>query len=460
MSEQRRRPRGRPDRGPAARADEARLVAYDLLRMVDERAAYANLALPGLMRDRGLSGRDAAFATELAFGTLRLRGRYDAMIAASSSRPFDQIDPQVVTLLRMGAHQVHGMRVPEYAAVSATVSLANRIIGASRGSFVNALMRTIAGRPLPEWLADMDQPAATSHPAWIIEAFRQALSAQGAADELDELLAVDNTAPGVCLIARPGRCERARLLDESGGVPTQWSPWGVRLTRGDPAAVAQVRSGAAGIQDEGSQLMALAFSRLRQGSGSDGERWLDMCAGPGGKAAVLAGLAAERGVELLAIEQHPHRADLVRQAVGRAATTEVRVADATSLADPEPFSRILLDAPCTGLGAVRRRPDLRWHREQADLPVLRAIQIRLLQAAVGNLAPGGSVAYVTCSPHLAETDDVVRHVVSRTAGVVWDDARPLLTEVPDLGPGPAARLWPQRHGTDGMYLAVLRRDQD
>ncbi len=459
---------GRRGRGnPAAEVDEARLAAYSLLRAVADDGAYANLALPALLRERGLSGRDAGFATELAFGSLRLRGRYDAVIALCSSRPAEQIDERVRDILRLGAHQILGMDVPDYAAVSASVALARRVGRSGAAGFVNALLRRMAGTPLPEWLEQVPPSqetdpaghlyATSSHPRWIGSAFAEALDASGRGGELADLLAANNTAASATLVARPGRISREELLAVTGGEPGSWSPWAVRVG-GDPARWAPVRDGRAAVQDEGSQLMVLALSRA--GVDCPDTRWLDMCAGPGGKAADLAGLASAAGASLTAVEQHPHRARLVERALGHwNSGSETLVGDAREVRLTAGFSRILIDAPCTGLGAIRRRAELRWRRSASDLPALRSIQAGLLRRAAELLPVGGVVAYVTCSPHLAETDDIVAGMLRADPGLRQIDARGLLPEVADTGPGPAVRLWPHLHGTDGMYLAVLRRTQ-
>ena len=198
--------------------------------------------------------------------------------------------------------------------------------------------------------------------------------------------------------------------------------------------------------------MALAFSRLDTPSGD----WLDMCAGPGGKTADLAALAQDAGASLTAVEQHPHRAELVRQAVAGGPAVDVITGDALT-APLGGYSRILLDAPCTGLGALRRRPELRWRRRPGDLPQLRAAQRRLLDRAVDLLVPGGCVAYVTCSPHPAETQDIVAAVTKAHPELAVVPAADLLPEVPEAAAGDAVQLWPQRHDTDGMFLSVLQR---
>lgn len=246
-------------------------------------------------------------------------------------------------------------------------------------------------------------------------------------------------------------------LVAAGAEPTRWSPYGAALPGSDPGDVAAVREGRAGVQDEGSQLVTLALATAEL-SGPD-ERWLDLCAGPGGKAALLAGLATERGARLVAVEQHRHRARLVERALaGDPGSHRVLVADAREpIAGEAPFDRVLLDAPCSGLGALRRRPEARWRRQPSDVAALRPLQVELLRAALAAARPGGIVAYVTCSPHVAETVTVVGDVLRGRTDLERLDARPLLPGVPELGDGPDVQLWPHRHGTDAMYLSLVRR---
>ncbi|MCH9718402.1 MAG: rRNA cytosine-C5-methyltransferase [Actinomycetia bacterium] len=460
-----RRPsRSRRRGSPSAEVDQPRLVAYSLLRQVADQQAYANLAMPKLLKERSLGGTDAAFATELAFGTLRLQGRYDAIIALCSSRPLAQIDERVLDVLRLGAHQLLAMRVPDYAAVNSSAAMIRRVGRSGAAGFVNAVLRRIAGTDLTEWLQQIPPDpqqdpdghtfAAESHPRWIGTALADSLATQQARAELPELLAANNRAAPVTLVARPGRMDTADLLAMAEGEPGQWSPWAVRNS-GDPGRIATVRDGRVGVQDEGSQLVTLAWSRAEV-TGTD-DRWLDMCAGPGGKTAILAGLAAQKQAELVAVEQHSHRAELVRQALPPDSEAEVLVADSRELTAGAGFSRILLDAPCTGIGAVRRRPELRWRRTAADLPGLRQLQTELLNHAVALLRPGGVIGYITCSPHLAETDDIIAAALTQHDELRQLPAAELLPEVPDATAGYAVRLWPHRHDTDGMYLAVLQR---
>ena len=445
--------------------DKARRTAYDVVVAVEVDNAYANLLLPRLLRERSLSPRDAAFTTELAYGTLRWSGVLDEVIAAGANRPAAELDPQVRAVLRLGSYQLLHMRVADHAAVHASVDLARAVAGEKVVRFVNAVLRRVSERDWAAWVArlapsdDLGRLAFEhGQPRWVVAAFAEALGED--ADELRAALAEDR--PVTHLVARPGRIDRDELLAQSppGATPGPWSPYAVRLAGGDPAAIAAVREGAAAVQDEGSQLVALALSRAETDTGDNplaDERWLDACAGPGGKAALLAGLLGERG-RLLAADVQPHRARLVRQALAGMAGAAVVVVDGTRPAwRAARFDRVLVDAPCTGLGALRRRPEVRWRRRPEDVPQLVALQRRLLDAAADAVRPGGLLAYVTCSPHPAETREVVAHVLGRRPDLDWLDARAHLPDLPDLGSGPDVQLWPHRHGTDAMYLALLRR---
>ncbi|WP_432498456.1 RsmB/NOP family class I SAM-dependent RNA methyltransferase [Kineococcus gypseus] len=469
-----------PDR--YTRVDEARRVAFAVLRAVEEEDAYANLVLPKLLRQRRLGGRDAAFATELAYGVLRGRGTYDALLATVVDRPFGELDPGVLDVLRMGAHQLLAMRVPDHAAVATTVALARTELGAGPAGLVNAVLRSAAGRELESWLEQVAPPAGTddgwavrtSHPQWVVRSMREALRAHGHDPaELGALLAADNAPAAVALAALPGLSTPADLLSDDRALtvrPGRVSPTAALLERGDPALVPAVREGRARVQDEGSQLVAQVLLAADV-EGRD-ERWLDLCAGPGGKAALLAASAALRGAHLTAVEVAEHRAQLVRSALaavpaGAGGPVEVRVGDGREVGADEPgaYDRVLVDAPCTGLGALRRRPEARWRRTPADLGALGPLQRALLASAIDALRPGGVVAYATCSPVLAETrlvvDDALKAATRRGVGVERLDTPAVLARVvPDLpgaAAGDAVQLWPHTHGTDAMHVALLRR---
>jgi len=440
--------------------DPARSVALDVLAAVRDRDAYVNLLLPALLAERGITGRDAAFATELAAGTVRMRGLYDAVIDPLVTRPLADLDPLVLDVLRLGCHQLLSMRTPPHAAVSSSVDLVRARVSRRPAGLVNAVLRRVASDDIDGWVTRVapdraDDPLGHlavrhSHPRWIVDALQESLGRD--VDETERLLAADNEAPAVTLAARPGRSTVDELLVQ-GASRGQWSPYAVRLAGGNPADIPAVREGRAGVQDEGSQLVAVALAQAPL-DGADA-RWLDLCAGPGGKAALLAGLAGERG-GLLANDRLPHRARLVARAVAGVASARVVVADGTRPAwRPDSFDRLLLDAPCTGLGALRRRPEARWRRQPTDVEPLTELQARLLDSAVESTRPGGIVAYATCSPHLAETREIVSARLTRD-DVELVDARQVLPDVPDQ-PDPWLQLWPHRHGTDAMFMALLRR---
>jgi 16S rRNA (cytosine967-C5)-methyltransferase len=375
------------------------------------------------------------------------------------------------------------------------------VAGPRASGYVNAVLRRVATRDMDAWLtivapdpmADADGNLATrySHPRWIVAAYRDALG--DAADaELEAVLDAGNARPRVTLATFPGGPPPAEVMPEE-AVPGRWSPYAFTLTSGDPYPI--IESGLAAVQDEASQLAAIALSRApvlappsdsapsdsapadaalpdvaRQDTARAGERWLDMCAGPGGKSRLLRGLAAATadgsspGATLIAAELHPHRAALVKDALtrvpGSPAASEVVVADGTRPPWRDgTFDRVLVDVPCSGLGALRRRPEARWRKSQADLRALAAAQRALLRSALAACRPGGVVAYVTCSPVSAETRDVVNAVVSAVPGVEILDAPEVLHDVPGTrSPGRLfAQLWPHRHGTDAIFIALLRR---
>ncbi|SFI74549.1 16S rRNA (cytosine967-C5)-methyltransferase [Nocardioides psychrotolerans] len=455
-------PAPRPGSGKAAarqEIDPARQAAYEVLKAVRVDGAYANLVLPAVIRHFGLDARDAAFATELASGTLRRRGTYDAIIAACADRSLRKIEEKVLDVLRLGTHQLLSMRVPDHAAISTSVNLVRTKGTSGAGNFANAVLRKVSEHDLEEWItrvAPRKPPSryaevAFSHPVWIVDELRKAVGES----ELHAVLAADNEPPRVTLVARPGRS----TVEELPGEPTPYSPYGVVLEGGDPGAVPAVKDGRAGVQDEGSQLVAAVLAAAMV-EGPD-ERWLDLCAGPGGKAALLAALAGERGAEVLAVERQQHRARLVARALaGSPGVLGIVTADGT--APPlraGSFDRVLVDAPCTGLGALRRRPEARWRRKPDDLFTLVLLQRQLLTSALALTRTGGVVLYATCSPVTAETDDVVSSVLQGRDDVVLEDARALLAQVPDCDgrlPG-TVQLWPHRHGTDAMFMALFRK---
>ena len=435
------------------RPDRPRLLAHRILGAVTQQDAYANLETARVLGEANLDARDAGFVTELVAGTCRLLGTYDRILAAASGR--DRFDPPLADALRLGAHQLLSMRVPPHAAIAATVDLAAAEVGEKVAGLTNAVLRKVAARDLAGWVAELSRgedalgalALRTHHPRWIAAAHVDLLG-----EEAEVALAANNIAPVPTLVIRPGLAE----VDELDGEPTVHSPFGARRG-GNPGDVTAVREGRSGVQDEGSQLVAWALARADAPAGP----WLDLCAGPGGKAALLSGLAREAGQTLLAAELQPHRAQLVARALrgyGGAHAPVVVAADGTRPAWASgTFARVMADVPCTGLGALRRRPEARWRRTPADLETLVPLQRRLLDSALEAAVPGGVVAYVTCSPHPDETRGVLTAVLATRDDVEVLDAPAVLPGVPGAALGPHLQLWPHRHGTDAMFLALLRR---
>lgn len=468
----------------------ARRVAFDCLRAVRENDAYANLVLPKLIRRARLDKRDGALATELVYATCRMQGRYDAIISHCTNRPVEQIDGDVLDVLRLGAHQILDMRIPAHAAVSSAVDLGREVAGGGAAKFINAVLRRVSERSGQQWLQVLAQDAGIdlgatpleqisdvdalavrySHPRWIVKALRQALIVNGRSEsDLISLLEADNQPPAVSACARPGCISPKELIDQASRVGEgaklgRLSPWAVTLRGGDPGRIEAIRDSRAGVEDEGSQLCAgiLAHAPLK---GRD-TNWLDMCAGPGGKAALLGALAAQRGATLLANEVSHHRTKLVADSVKAlpSAVVSLRTGDGRDFGEQESgsYDRILLDAPCSGLGSLRRRPESRWRKQESDVAELASLQRQLLLSALNALRSGGVVAYVTCSPHVLETSLVVKDVLRRFKQASLLDAGEVAAQL-SLSPISGCRqqmlqLWPDTDGTDAMFCALIRRD--
>lgn len=447
-----------------------RRVAWEVLLDVATKDAYANLLLPAKLARTHMEAQDAAFTTELTYGALRQQEFYDQVIAAAAKRPVADIDAEPLAAMRLGAHQILSMRVPDHAALSETVAVVKRQAPKTAG-FVNAVLRRVSETDREGWLVRVTADAGPvarqsieySHPEWIVRALTQALKGHGReAGELTALLAADNAAAKVSVSALPGLVDRTELP----GDPTPLSPIGVTLDTAVPKNVDAVASGRARVQDEGSALVALALAHVDAPAGP----WADLCAGPGGKAAVLAAVAAQNGTEVAAFDSSEHRVELVRSSTQALSNVTCEVGDGREATGP--YAKVLVDVPCSGLGALRRRPEARYRRRPEDINALGGLQKDLLAAALDACAPGGVVAYSTCSPHYAETvlivDEVLRtRAKSGTADVTVLDAPAVLAEVTGAQAfsfasvgrdrGRYAQLWPHTHNTDGMFLALLQK---
>lgn len=437
------------------RPDATRLLAFEVFTEVNRRDAYANLILPRALSDSALETRDRAFATELVYGALRMQGRHDWILSQVSDRPWESVDEGIVDVARLGVHQLFEMRVPDHAAVSATVELARKVLGESRATYVNALLRKVSAHSLSEWLQPLEKieddvaryAIEYSHPEWIVSAYFDLLREK---NEVVAALNANNIPASPTLVSWPGRSTQADLL-KLGGVATKYSPYGATSV-GIPGDIDLVRSRRAGIQDEGSQVVAATFAAAAR----EKSDWLDLCAGPGGKAALLSSIASQAGIGFVANEISPARAKLVEQVVVDA---EVWVGDGRDVAQRrELFGAVIADVPCTGIGALRRRPEIRWRRKPSDLAPLTQLQRELFDSAVSVTEVGGVIAYVTCSPHLAETrvqvsDALKRHTEIRQISVEQYLPKTLSNAVVNG----AMQLWTHRHGTDAMFMALFER---
>lgn len=495
----------------AAGVDKPRLVAFEVLNRVSDDDAYANLILPKSLRQARLKGRDAAFATEITYGCLRCLGIIDTVLQECSSRELESLATAVLNSLRLGAYQLLFTRVDDHAAVDTSVRLVESAGHGKAKGFVNGILRTIGRTPKADWMSQLrpeDELAglafANAHPEWIARSFNAALWAtsggnttstlgtstpeiadavvEGSEDfpvdadaadsaaatrihpELGELLAADSARPLVHLVARPGEISAEELALMIGGETARYSPYAVYLeSGGNPGALEPVQQSLAAVQDEGSQLIARAVAQAEV-SGADSGRWLDLCAGPGGKAALLGALAGIDGATVDAVEISPHRAELIRATV-RDLPVTVHQSDGRNPGLTPGYDRVLVDAPCSGLGALRRRPEARWKKDDADIEELNILQSELLRSALQLVRPGGVVVYSTCSPDLRETRNIVDAIISDadTPDLEELSAASTLPPMPGIGGDGAfhsAQMWPHRHGTDAMFFAVLRRKSE
>ena len=440
----------KPDAGFAARA-----LALDILQDVEEKSLYANLATPDYLTRSDLVTRDRAFVTELVYGTLRRRIFYDAIIESASSRPVNHIDLKVLHILRITAHQLLTLNTPAHAAVDSAVRLAIRKGVGSASGFVNAISRRISERKIDSWIEVLSRgrkelellSVTYSHPEWIVAAYLQRL---GNIDEVRAELEANNINPSINAVIYPGATWSDSSVEQSKSA--HWSA-DCRIFAGNPEEIPEIRNLTAGIQDEGSYLIAQAFASIPTSSRGP---WVDLCAGPGGKAAVISRIAQTSGYEFLAIDRSEHRAKLVTRV-----TKKVVVADGSKPPLPsQSVGKILVDAPCSGLGALRRRPDARYRKSPQDIEALVTVQRALLAASIQLLEVGGILGYVTCSPIFAETRANTDWMLANFSQMELVDARQYFPVEMNLDESHDVQLWPSKHGTDAMYLALFRKIGD
>lgn len=436
----------------------ARLLAYDLVSQVNRNGAYANLRLPELLASSELDLRDRAFVTELAYGTLRLQGKHDYAISKKADRDLGELDEKIVDLLRLGIHQIFEMRVPIHAAVGETVEVARSVAGESKASYVNALLRSIStDLNMYEDLQNNPNISALeklsiihSHPTWIINAYFDQLKDW---DAVEELLRINNVPVAPHIVAWPGKSSIAEIL-EVGGDKLPLGNYSV-LSNSLPNEYPAIKDKRAGIQDMGSQLIAEIFFAT---ASEAPQKWLDLCAGPGGKAALLHNLLQTHkpADSFLANEPTPHRAELVARVIPEEKILSLDGRDSESFG--EKYDRILIDAPCSGLGALRRRPEARWRRSLNDLKELLPLQRDLIDSAYEMLNPGGIIGFATCSPLLAETKSQILDAKYRHKDLqILDITGYSPAGATGVNPDGSMQLWTHLDGSDSMFMALLQK---
>lgn len=418
--------------------------------------AYINLLLPKTLAKHGVPDSERGLIQELSYGALRWQLQYDAVI--DSFTKGKQLSQPIRGTLQLGLHQLFRMRVPVHASINETVNLAKALEPRAAG-LVNAVLRNAEREGLGNLLGALTkQKSATedlatrySHPAWIIDSLRESLRIDGREHELEQLLGANNENPTTYLAASDEAAVEA--LVNQGLVPASQSPIGFAVD-GNPEPYLGL--GNIRVQDLGSQLVALATAEL----GEMGGTTLDMCSGPGGKSAILQARIRDRGGALDCMEPQQHRAELVRQALGNDPIGRV-IVDYGQQAAANSYDTVLLDAPCSGLGSVRRKPESRHRKSQAQLSSLAATQRELLEASHRALRSGGVLVYATCSPLIEETITPVQDALARFQDLELIDLKSTIQKLsPSIALNPSRKtvqLWTHLHGTDAMFMAALRK---
>ncbi|WP_298273055.1 16S rRNA (cytosine(967)-C(5))-methyltransferase RsmB [Geobacter sp.] len=441
-----------------------RRSAYEILLRVERDRAFAEPLIDRELARGGLCGPDRGLLTELVYGVLRRQGSLDHLVDTFSATKSGKLERSVLLILRLGLYQLfHLDRIPVSAAVNESVNLAKEVAPRAAGLINAVLRRADREREAVVWPDPGRDPVGYlalrhSHPRWIVEGWLDQLGFAEA-----ELLARAMAEPAPLTVRvntlRSNRDE-LRALFREGGVasePTPYSPDGLRiLSRTAVTLLPGFGEGLFTVQDEASQLASRFLAP------SPGDRVLDVCAAPGGKTTHLAQLMENRG-EILAGDVSEKKLRRIGESVARLGATIVRTAplDASSpaaLADHGPFDRILVDAPCSGLGVLRRNPEGKWWKEPGDLARIVATQRAILDAVAPRLVPGGVILYSTCSTTLAENEGVVEDFLSRCDDFVLEDLNAFFPELAELFTVRGFfRSWPHRHGMDGFFAARLRK---
>ena len=432
-----------------------RLLVYELISQVNRDGAFANIRLPELLKKSKLSANDRNLATEMSYGTLRMQALMDYLAGKFTDRPFNELDPKIQDLLRMGIYQLNQMRIPDHAAVSETVEVARQVAGDSKASYINAILRKVSSNTFD--LAELDNlPVADklgikhSHPTWIINAFYDQLKDW---DLVEQLLIADNKSTRPDLVCWPDKSSEEEFT-KLGAHKIEGLINGFTID-GIPSDFTPVIERRSGVQDRGSQIVVEDFIATWKPA----LKWLDMCAGPGGKAAYLFHYlkSIEENPSFLANEPVPHRAELVKRVIGNDVVVSYDGRDPSLFKNT--FDRILVDAPCTGLGALRRRPEARWRKKFTDLKDLVSIQHDLLESSYKLLNAGGVIAYVTCSPHISETKaQVANFLVDHADMKILNISTLPKANKSGVNPDGTVQLWTHINQSDSMFIAFLKKN--
>jgi 16S rRNA (cytosine967-C5)-methyltransferase len=422
----------------------ARSVALEAIRRVTDEGAYSTIVIPGALRRSRLDERDRAFATDLAFGTIRHLLPIDRALDQVASRPVSRMSPKARTVLRLGAYQVLFADVAPHAAVAETVGLA----GDRERGFVNAVLRHLTGSPpaAPEGSSEADVSIRTGLAAWAVRELGRLLPAE----EVEAAARAFASQAQLCVRANTAVIDAAAFRDEltRAGVrptPAPLDPTCFLVEHGDPRALPGYAEGWFAVQDQASAFVVRALDPR------PGDRILDACAAPGGKTTYACALVGEGGL-VVGADLHPGRAGLIRRGADRLRVHPLVLAqDATAPALSGRFDRVLVDAPCSGLGSARRRPELLWRNDRAELSRLARKQVAIVASVADLLEPGGRLVYSVCTFPRAETDAAADAIVRHRPDLV-----PVTLKGPE-GPAERIRLWPHRHGSDGMFVAAFTR---
>ena len=436
--------------------ENPRLVAFDLLQSVNWGGAYANLELPKILKSTNLNQSDKGFVTELSYGTLRMQGKYDFYISQFSDRRLSDIDRKLLDLLRLGCHQIFAMRVPNHAAIYETIEITKKVAGQSKASFANAILRKVSEISDEEGfikikVKDHIQYLSIfySHPEWIINSFFDQLKDW---QEVEKLLAANNLPAKPNLIAWPNLSDTDELVKE-GCERIPFTNFGV-IANNPPESIKAIKERRAGVQDAGSQYLTEIFYATRT---EEDQEFLDLCAAPGGKAKLLYELLDHKHFQ--ANEVNANRLKLLNHLIPENYTSNFDGTDSSQFG--RKYDRILIDAPCTGLAALRRRPEARWRKSQNDLKELIKIQRDLISSAYKMLKPNGIIGYATCSPHLLETKVQVADALNRFKDLELISIGALESKYhKGLQSDGTMQLWTHRDQTDSMFLALMKLRND